>query len=719
MPALLADYDEVTLKSLNILFNEVSYLNDEEKNRLGEACAFAHQAHHGQYRKSGEPYITHPITVATEIATWGEDVTTLMAAVLHDVIEDTDTSFSELESFFGVEVAQVVDGVSKLEKLAGKDFMELQAESFRKMLLAVVKDLRVLVVKLADRLHNMRTLDVMRPEKQKRIAKETLEIYAELANRIGMNPVYQELQDLSFKYLHPRRYDVINRALTGWRHERGEMIEKVIRDFCLQLVAYNVEATVKGNEKNLYGIFKKMREQNLAFSQVMDMYGFVVLVNGVSDSYRTLGALHNLYKPKPGSFKDYIAIPKNNGFQSLQTTLISPFGLPIEVQIRTYEMDKLSETGRSNVKLFRLRKTTSENSADIRTKQWFETIKDFQEESDSAVEFYEDVKKDLFPDELYVFTPKGKIIVLPKKSTLVDFAYAIHTDIGHHCTGAKVNGISVPLRYQLQSGDIVDIKTNPKGSPNPLWLSFVVSGRARSAIRSKLKNMNREDAISLGEKLLQKVLVDILPEDVIFSECLKDKYIEYLRGKNMAFADILYEVGMGKTLPIKVAMDIAELVGRCKGQEVKLSPITIAGISSRKVSFANCCYPIPGDDMKAVLVRNEGLIVHRKECSNLQKYPTENQLDAIWEDLSTTKKFKVKIGIKAREAQGLLAQIVNCISSSQVNIEFIDMPSSEEGVYDGHIKFVFRLEIQEGLPVLSNVIKSIEKIPQVISVKRE
>lgn len=551
--------EQLIFSARDKLFEAISHTNCEDKFLLERAFEFAKKAHYRQYRQSGEPYIIHPIEVAIELAVWGEDIISLTAALLHDVVEDTGTSIEEIREEFGTEVAAVVDGVSKFKKIAGKDFLELQAESFRKMLLAGTKDLRVLLVKLADRLHNMRTLGSMRRDKKRRIAQETLDIYAELANRIGMNAVYYELQNLAFKHLYPYRYQVISRALKHWRGQKEQLIERVMRDFAAQLVAFNVEATIKGGEKHLYGVFQKMRYQRLHFSQVMDMYCFVVLVHNVLDCYRALGALHHLYNPKPGSFRDFIAIPKQNGSQSLKTTLISSLGLSIEVQIRTYEMDELFEISRFS-SVTKARKKRSEVQPFKRSaQQWMEVVKSVQEDSNSAVDFYEDIKKDLYASELYVFTPKGKIIVLPTGATVIDFAYAVHTEVGHQSVGAAVNGVSVFLYYRLHSGDIVHIKTRDDASPDETWLEHAVSAKATSAIRSRLRQQKRNKTICVGEKLLQGVLVEVLPEDLIFSEEVKDAYIRNLSDRHLTFQDVLYGVGKGELEPHDIALEIAKV----------------------------------------------------------------------------------------------------------------------------------------------------------------
>ncbi len=709
-------YDPVSQQAKEALFAVVGYLKPEEIKLIEKACDFAYVAHSGQTRKSGEPYITHPIAVAEELAGWRLDGVGLAAALMHDVLEDTGTTKRQLAAEFGETVADIVDGLSKLEKLEYENQEEHQAESFRKMILAMVKDIRVVVIKLADRLHNMRTLDVMRPEKRRRIAKETLEIYAQLANRIGLNHAYRELQDLSFQHLYPARYHVLDKAVKASRGDHRDVVGKVLRAFGEHLLAFNIEAQIKGRQKNLYSIYSKMREKNIPFAKVMDIYGFRVIVNSIPACYAALGALHNLYKPKPGKIKDYIAIPKNNGYQSLHTTLVGPYGLPIEVQIRTREMDAVAEGGVASHWLY---KSDSDpyDAANIRTHQWLQNIMDLQAESDNAIEFLEHIKVDLFPDEVYLFTPKGRIIVLPRGSTPIDFAYAVHTDIGHRCVAVKVNGTLMPLRTRLKSGDIVEIITQKKARPNPAWLSFVVSGRARSAIRKCIKDMSHHDAMHLGESLLNKALSGLLPQDVLLSEDLKEAYLLDLAHKNLTFEDVLVDVGMGRTLPVTVAMHLVRLAGQHLGDEVKLSPIKIGGNETGSMHLATCCRPIPGDAIRAVLIKDQGLIVHQDGCPNVLKVDAEHQLDANWDVFDTQKSYRVDLSVSARDTHGLLAAMASAISAQRANIESVETPSDKEVGVEGFIEFRFRLQVRH-LQQLEQIIQALQSIPQVSRVQR-
>ena len=711
----VVQYDSITDAARKKLFQAASYLNETELALVERACQYAFIKHDGQTRQSGEPYITHPIAVATEVAKWHLDVQTIVASLLHDVLEDTDVSKQELAIEFNETIADIVDGLSKLEKINYQNYVDHQAESFRKMILAMVKDLRILIVKLSDRLHNMRTLGSMRPEKRRRIATETIETYAQLANRIGMNNVYRQLQDLSFSHLYPLRYKTFQAALNKWRNSRQEVISEVLREFSAQLVAFNIEAKIKGHEKNLYSIFKKMQEKKLRFSEVSDIYGFRVIVHSMIDCYRTLGALHQLYKPKPGRFKDFIAIPKSNGYQGIHTTLVGPKGLPIEVQIHTQRMNEIAEVGAASHWIHRDNQPQNQNQEPVNflTHQWLQKILDLQSNSDNAIEFSEHVKVDLYSNEVYTFTPNGKIIVLPKNATPIDFAYAIHTDIGHRCIGAKVNNELVSLRHKLVTGNTVEIITQKEEHPNPSWLQFAVSARARSAIRNHIRNLDREEAIVLGEKILQKVLIDILPTDLMLSEEIKDRYLLDLQQQNSSFEDMLYDVGMGRVLPISIALRISELAGKHLGDTVKLSPIKIAGDETGNFHFATCCHPIPGDAIRIALVSNQGLIIHRDTCQNLVKIPMENILEANWEDISNSKPFSVVLRIELHDEKGLLAKIASSIASNNTNIESLETSKLD----DDFVEFILTVQVQN-IEQLQNVINDLKSIQSVHKIDR-
>ena len=714
MPAPLptAPYDPLTEEARQLLFKTASYLNEEEQAQLEKAVAYAFHAHDGQTRKSGEPYITHPIAVTTQLAIWHMDIQGLCAGVMHDVLEDTGISKVEMAAEFGDTIAEMVDGLSKLEKLKFEDHAEHQAESFRKLILAMTKDVRVIVVKLSDRLHNMRTLGSMRPDKRRRIAKETLEIYAQIANRIGLNNAYQELQDLAFQNLHPNRYETLRKAMNNSRKNRRDVVGKVLRAFGRRLVEANVEAKIKGREKNLYSIHQKMLQKKLRFADVMDIYGFRVIVNSIPACYAALGALHNLYQPKPGRFKDYIAIPKSNGYQSLHTTLVGPYGLPIEVQIRTHEMDAIAEGGVAGHWIYK--SGSSVDQATLYTNRWLKNILDLQASSANAIEFLEHVKVDLFPNEVYILTPKGKILTLPKGATPIDFAYAVHTDIGHRTVGVKINNTMMPLRTKLKTGDSVEIITSEHAKPNPAWLNFAVSSRARSAIRQYIKTMNRQDAIVLGENLLQKALSSLLPQDILLSDSLKEKYLADLSDKNTSFEEVLYQVGLGHTQPVSVAMHIAELAGEHLGSEVKLSPIKVNGQDSGRIHMAECCHPVAGDSIRAVLVKGQGMIIHRDTCPTLLKADPEYQLDADWDGLGS-QTYRTVLNIQSEDAHGLLALQAQAISSSGADIESVDTPSSAT---EGFVEFRFIIKAKD-LNQVNQIIHNLHKIPHIRKVTRD
>ncbi len=714
-PHATAPYDPLTAEARALLFRTASYLSAEDKERLEKACAYAFHAHDGQTRKSGEPYITHPIAVTTELAKWHMDIQTLSAGLMHDVLEDTGTTKTELAAEFGETIADMVDGLSKLEKLEYDSAAEHQAESFRKLILAMTKDVRVIIVKLSDRLHNMRTLDSMRAEKRRRISQETLEIYAPIANRIGLNHIFRELQDLSFQNIHPNRYHTLRKAMEAFRRNRRDVVGKVLSAFSHRLVSANIEAVIKGREKNLYSIYQKMQSKKLHFADVMDIYGFRVIVNNIPACYAALGALHMLYQPKPGKFKDYIAIPKSNGYQSLHTTLTGPYGLPIEVQIRTREMDHVAEGGVASHWAYKSGDDKLDQ-ATLNTNKWLQNILDLQARSTNAVEFLEHIKVDLFPSEIYVFTPKGKIMVLPKNATPIDFAYTVHTDIGNRTVAAKVNNIMMPLRTRLKTGDTVEIITSERARPNAAWLSFAVSSRARSAIRSYIKNMNRQDAIELGENLLQKALSSLLPQNVLLSEELKEAYLADLNNKQTSFEDVLYSVGMGHILPVSVAMQLAALAGEHLGGEVKLSPVKISGNETGRVHLGQCCNPIPGDAIRAVLIKDQGMIIHCDACPNLLKADPDQQLDANWDAIGGNT-YRTNLLVASQDAHGLLAAMAQAMSGEGADIEAVDTPSQSQSGNDGFIEFKFRIKTKD-LEQLNRIIHALHHIPQVRRVTR-
>lgn len=712
-----APYDSLTASVRDTLFREARYLNADELQQLEKACAYAFFAHDGQTRKSGEPYITHPIAVTIELARWRMDIQTLSAGLMHDVLEDTHITKAEMAQEFGDTITEMVDGLSKLENLKYDSKAEQQAESFRKLILAMTKDIRIIIVKLSDRLHNMRTLGAKSPD-SRRIATETLEVYAPIANRLGLNPVYRELQDLAFKAMHPARYQVLQRAMTAFKKNRHDVIERVLREMSLHLVGYNIEAKIQGREKNLYNIHQKMKAKKIKFEDVLDIYGFRVIVNSKAACYVALGALHELYQPKPGKFKDYIAIPKSNGYQSLHTALNGPYGLPIEIQIRTREMHAVAESGVASHWAYKSG-DTHEDETTLRTNQWLQNILDLQSRSDNAFEFLEHIKVDLFPNEVYIVTPKGKIIALPRGASTIDFAYAIHTDIGNRCIGARVNNVAVPLRTKLKTGDTVEIITSPNGKPNPAWLSFAASSRARSAIRNYVKNTSRSDAIALGERLLAQALGSLLPKEVAQSDTFKDKYLKQLEAREQKLEDVLYNVGVGLTLPVSVAMEIADMAGNHFGGEVKLSPIQIHGSETTRVHLGKCCMPVAGDSVRAVIVKDQGLIIHRDTCATLLKSDPEQQLDADWATLPAgmEKMYDAAVVVSSADAHALLATMASAISGTGGNIASVDTLSKSQAGTEGFIEFRFNVNVRD-LAHLKAIMTALQHIPHVRTVKR-
>lgn len=710
-------FDPISQAAKDKLFATADYLSAEEKVWLEKACAFAHFKHGPQIRKSGEPYITHPLAVATEVAQWHLDITALMAALMHDVLEDTPTSKAEMAAEFNEEVANIVDGLSKLEKFDNTSREQNQAESLRKLLIATVTDIRVILIKLADRLHNMRTLHVMRPDKQKRIAQETRDIYAHLANRLGLHRVYRELMDLSFRYLYPLRHRVLKAKRERWKSKRRDAVTKILCAISLHLAANNLEAKVKERQHTLYRVYRLMREEHKSFDKVMDVYGIQIIVPRVSDCYLALGVMHDLYKPKENyQIRDYIALPKHNGYQSLHTNLMGPFGMTLEVQIRTRDMDQVAESGIASRWLTQ-KTATSHETASLRMKQWLQSVLEMEEDSSDALEFLQNIKTDLNTAAVIAFTPRGKVIELPPGATPIDFAYAVHTDIGNRCTSALVNGVLAPLRTPLNSGDIVQIITHPNSRPNPNWISFVVTSYARNAIRRFLGKIKREEAIELGRNLLQQVLLSMLPEEVLVSEDFQEHYLETLAEQKMTHEDVLYEVGMGRLKPLTVAKQMAILAGERFGETVKLNPLRITGSGMGNVSLANCCNPIPQDPIRAILTKDQGVLIHRDSCHNLLRADPDNILDADWDILDTARTYAVQILVTSRDSHGLLGMMAQTISATDANIYHVNTPSLDKEGLEGFIEFKFGLAVRN-LTHLEHIIRNLSAIPQVQKVSR-
>ncbi|MEK7792646.1 MAG: bifunctional (p)ppGpp synthetase/guanosine-3',5'-bis(diphosphate) 3'-pyrophosphohydrolase, partial [Pseudomonadota bacterium] len=555
-----------------LLFSETSkYLKQEDVVQLKNAYLFGQGAHSGQFRKSGEPYISHPLAVASILSKLRLDTPTLTAALLHDVVEDTHISKAEISERFGESVADLVDGVSKLDKIEFQTQAEAQAENFRKMLLAMARDVRVILIKLADRLHNMQTLEAMRPQKQRSIARETLEIYAPIAHRLGLNNIYQELQELGFRYSYPTRYKVLEKATKAARGNRREIVGKILDAINSKLKEVNLDAEVNGREKHLYSTYMKMVEKHLSFSEVLDIYGFRVIVKDIPSCYVALGMLHGLYKPIPGKFKDYIAIPKANGYQSLHTTLLGPFGIPIEIQIRTSEMHRIAENGVASHWLYKS-SDADINDLHLKTSQWLQSLLETLSDSTDSLEFLEHLKIDLFPADVYVFTPQGKILTLPRESTAVDFAYAVHSDVGNCCVAVKINGENAPLRTKLKSGDRVEIVTAPYAKPNPSWLSYVATGRARSYIRHFLKTIQYEESVKLGERMLNQALLSFNIDPDTINETQWEKLVRDSGAKSKK--ELLADMALGKQLPAVVAKRLISPLESINQKQTASDPIT-------------------------------------------------------------------------------------------------------------------------------------------------
>lgn len=711
-PLLPADSDD---SQLSLRLRE--YLKPDDMAQVWAAYRFSAAAHEGQMRRSGEPYISHPVAVAGILANLHLDMPTIIAALLHDVVEDTGITKQQVAEQFGKQVAELVDGLSKLDKIEFQSATQAQAENFRKMLLAMSQDVRVILVKLADRLHNMQTLDVMKPEKQRRIARETLEIYAPIANRLGLNAIFQQLEDLSFKYLYPMRYRVISKAILAARGNRKEVVAKIQDAIKQRLADLHIEADVTGREKHLYSIYKKMTGKTVTFSQIYDIYGFRVIVKDLPTCYLTLGALHGLYKPIPGKFKDYIAIAKANGYQSLHTTLFGPFGTPIEVQVRSQEMHNIADAG---VAAHWLYKTTDAHLTALQqqTHQWLQRLLDIQSESADSLEFLEHFKVDLFPDEVYVFTPRGKIMALPKGATAVDFAYAVHTDIGNRCVAVKINHELAPLRTELHNGDHVEIITAAHAHPNPAWLNYVVSGKARAHIRHFLKSLQSTESAHLGERMLNQALRALHAEPMTVSDAHWQKLLRDYGAKSRE--EILTDIGLGKRLNVMVAhqlMAMGEEHGErhAKHPNKPLGTITIRGTEGMAVQFAQCCRPIPGDPILGFINKDKGLVIHTHDCPAIRKFRVdpEKWLDVEW-DPGSNRLFKVNLKLAAANQRGMLAKIAAGIAEAGSNIDNVSMEESDNSAYT-NMHFTVQVENRVHL---ADLMRRLRKIPDVVRINR-
>ena len=685
------------------------YLPPDEVERVQSAYEFAYQAHDGQRRRSGEPYITHPVAVADLLADLKLDPQTLIAAILHDVMEDTPTVKDEIATRFGSEVAELVDGVSKLDQIQFKSRKEAQAESFRKMLLAMVRDIRVIMVKLADRTHNMRTLGAMPPAKRRAIARETLEIYAPIANRLGMHAIKNDLEDLGFRSLYPRRYKVIEAAVRKAKGNQKQFVGRIGHALEAALVANGVRARVEGREKDVYSIYQKMRRKKVSLAEIVDVYGFRIVVDSADTCYRTLGIVHGAYKPMPGRFKDYIAIPRTNGYQSLHTTLFGPNGTPIEVQIRTEDMHQVAETGIAAHWQYK-DGDDSAGASGARAREWLQQLVEIQQGGDSE-EFLESVKVDLFPDKVYVFTPKGDIRRLPRGSTCVDFAYAVHTGVGNRCVAAKVDRRLVPLRTQLRNGQTVEVITAKGATPNPSWANFVVTAKARAAIRQYLKNLKHSEAVGLGRRLLSQALEEFsLTLRRVPAETLAAVVAEFgLRSEE----DLFEKIGLGERVAPFVARRLLPPEAGVTA-EAQAGPLAIAGTEGLVVAYARCCFPIPNDPIFASLSSGRGVVIHRDVCGNLASFrkQPDKWLSVTWQT-TPGRLFHVEIKAEVTNRMGVLAQVASAIAGTQTNIDRVSVVERDSD----SSQLTFELLVHDRKH-LAHVIRAIRGMPEVLKVTR-
>jgi guanosine-3',5'-bis(diphosphate) 3'-pyrophosphohydrolase len=691
-----------------------SYLEPEQVQEVYRAYLFSAEAHEGQHRMSGEPYIYHPVAAARILAELGLDHKSIIAAILHDVIEDTKTAKDQIAREFGSEVAELVDGVSKLTQIEFESQAEAHAENFRKMILAMVRDIRVILVKLADRLHNMRTLGVMRPEKRRRIARETLEIYAPIANRLGINAIRVELEELGFAALYPLRYKVLEKAVRVARGHRKEVLGKIETAIKRRMHQEGLSGRILSREKHLYSLYCKIRNKALSFDDVYDVYAFRIVVDTVDTCYRALGVMHNLYKPVPGKFKDYIAIPKANGYQSLHTILFGPYGVPIEIQIRTEEMDKVAESG---VAAHWLYKSGEQNHDQMQAgaREWLRELLEMQKHAGNSLEFLESVKIDLFPDAVYVFTPAGKIMKLPHGSTVVDFAYAVHTDVGNTCVAGKIDRQLVPLRTPLRNGQTVEVMTAEGAHPSPAWLGFVVSAKARSNIRHYQKSLKREEAIDLGRRMLDRALAVFgAATEGISEKRLAALLKEYRIG---SYEDLLMDVGMGRRLAVLVARALVtagEDGPSRENDEKTMRPLVIKGTEGMVMHFAKCCRPIPGDPVVGLMTAGRGMVIHTTSCRNLRehRHPPENYIDVQWEP-GIEEEYPVEIAVLVADRRGVLATVAAAIGNADSNIENVGM--EERDGLTNTLRFTIAVHNRQHL---ARVMRRVRNIPSVMRISR-
>ena len=694
-----------------------TYLPKREIEKVWEAYRFSEKAHSGQKRRSGEAYISHPVSVACIAARFHLDSQSIQAALLHDVVEDTESTELEIESKFGKQVSTLVTGLSKLDKVEFQDANEAQAENFRKMLLAMTQDVRVMLIKLSDRLHNMQTIQSLDERKKIRIAQETVDIYAPIANRLGLNNLYQELEDLCFEVLHPVRYKTIQKAIKASRGNRKEVIEKISNEISHKLNSVKTKAEITGREKNPASIHRKMLEDQTGFNQINDIYAFRIIVNNINDCYLTLGTLHSLYNPIPGKFKDYIAIPKANGYQSLHSTLLGPFGVPVEIQIRTKNMHQLAEAG---VAAHWLYKTKDAHVTDLqqKTNQWLKRMLDIQNDSSNSLEFLEHLKVDLFPDEVYVFSPDGKIFALPKNSSSIDFAYAVHSDVGNKAVSAKINQMLVPLRTRLSTGDHVEIITSTLAKPNPTWLNFVITGKARSQIRNYLRSAESKDLIFLGEKMLNNALnaFHIHPTAIKkkhWNKLILDYHVE-------SKDEILMDIALGKKVNVMVAHQLTNLmdgVASNKKQTKMLDVITIKGSDDMAIQLASCCHPIPGDPILGYINKEKGLVIHTHDCQIVNELSLDHDrwVDVEWEP-DSEKLFNVRLSVLVVNERGMLGKIASVIADAESNIDNVSLQDMDGSPF-ATLNFLVQVRHRQHLAELIRNLRKITKVNKITRVK--
>jgi len=694
-----------------------TYLPKREIDKVWEAYRFSEKAHSGQKRRSGEAYISHPVSVACIAARFHLDSQSIQAALLHDVVEDTESTELEIESKFGKQVSTLVTGLSKLDKVEFQDANEAQAENFRKMLLAMTQDVRVMLIKLSDRLHNMQTIQSLDERKKIRIAQETVDIYAPIANRLGLNNLYQELEDLCFEVLHPVRYKTIQKAIKASRGNRKEVIEKISNEISHKLKSVKTKAEITGREKNPASIHRKMLEDQTGFNQINDIYAFRIIVNDINDCYLTLGTLHSLYNPIPGKFKDYIAIPKANGYQSLHSTLLGPFGVPVEIQIRTKNMHQLAEAGVAAHWLYKT-KDAHVTNLQQKTNQWLKRMLDIQNDSSNSLEFLEHLKVDLFPDEVYVFSPDGKIFALPKNSSSIDFAYAVHSDVGNKAVSAKINQMLVPLRTRLSTGDHVEIITSTLAKPNPTWLNFVITGKARSQIRNYLRSAESKDLIFLGEKMLNNALnaFHIHPTAIKkkhWNKLILDYHIE-------SKDEILMDIALGKKVNVMVAHQLTNLmdgVASNKKQTKMLDVITIKGSDDMAIQLANCCHPIPGDPILGYINKEKGLVIHTHDCQIINELSLDHDrwVDVEWEP-DSEKLFNVRLSVLVVNERGMLGKIASVIADAESNIDNVSIQDMDGSPF-ATLNFLVQVRHRQHLAELIRNLRKITKVNKITRVK--